>query len=261
MRKKFSKKQLEAAYRSYNHRCFVHPDPLEFIYKVNRDNREIVGFIAAVLAYGRVQQILKSVDDVLCRLEDPYRTVTFASEREISQRLRGFKHRFTTGREMARLLSGVGRLITEHGSLGNCFARHFNGNETVLDPLTHFVDEMTVASGGALPFLLASPRNGSACKRLNLYLRWMVRKDSVDPGGWEKVEKAALIVPLDAHMHRIGLTFGLTARKSGDMKTALEITDGFRRFRPDDPVRYDFALTRSGILRNWSGSKTEGMTK
>jgi uncharacterized protein (TIGR02757 family) len=95
-----------------------------------------------------------------------------------------------------------------------------------------------------------SPVGGSACKRLNLFLRWMVRQDGVDPGGWDNVPQSKLIVPVDTHMHRICLRLGLTTRKQANMATALEITEGFRALAPDDPVRYDFSLTRLGIRRD-----------
>ena len=98
--------------------------------------------------------------------------------------------------------------------------------------------------------LLPSPSAGSACKRLNLFLRWMVRQDNVDPGGWDSVSPAKLIIPLDTHMHRIGRRLGLTPRRQADLRTAIEITEGFRGICPSDPVRYDFALTRLGIRRD-----------
>jgi len=93
-------------------------------------------------------------------------------------------------------------------------------------------------------------RRGSesgACKRLNLYFRWMVRCDRVDPGGWEGVEASKLVVPLDTHMHRISRRMGLTRRNQADRKTALEVTEGFRRLAPEDAVKYDFSLTRMGM--------------
>ncbi len=98
-----------------------------------------------------------------------------------------------------------------------------------------------------MTMLLPSPGKGSACKRLNLFLRWMVRSDDVDPGGWSGVDAGKLIVPLDTHMHRMGLEVGLTRRKQADMQAALEVTRAFRTIAPEDPVRYDFALTRLGI--------------
>ena len=95
--------------------------------------------------------------------------------------------------------------------------------------------------------LLPCPEKGSACKRFHLFLRWMVRNDAVDPGGWDGISASKLIVPLDVHMHRICMRLGLTSRAQADLKTALEVTGRFRAIVPEDPVRYDFALTRIGI--------------
>ena len=110
-----------------------------------------------------------------------------------------------------------------------------------------FVKRLNAFTSGKRKHVLACPDKGSACKRLNLFLRWMVREDNVDPGGWNQVPASMLIIPLDTHMHRIGHSFQLTSRKQADMRTALEITKAFREMSPQDPVRYDFSLTRLGI--------------
>jgi uncharacterized protein (TIGR02757 family) len=255
MRKKeLTKAMLEEAYAMYNHRRFVHPDPIEFLFQCETDDRELTALLAATLAYGRVSQILKSVRSALTRLDSPRNTVLGSSLTDLKRRYGGYKHRFTGGEEIARMLFGAGVVIQRYGSLGACVAAHADpSDDTLANPLSKLISEMTEAAGGPVPFLLASPANGSACKRLNLMARWLVRKDRIDPGGWGDVSCAKLIVPLDTHMHRIGLEFGLTKRRSNDLRTALEVTDGFRRFCPDDPVRYDFALTRMGILGNNGG--------
>jgi uncharacterized protein (TIGR02757 family) len=252
--KQLSRQMLESAYELYNDRQYVHPDPLEFVYRYGERDREVVALLAASLAYGRVQQILKSVADALCRLGDPLSAVTGSTLPALEACFKGYKHRFTTGEEVARMLFGAGRVICSHGSLGNCFRSSLGKkDDTVLSALAGLVRIVSDAAGGEIPFLLPSPEKGSACKRLNLFVRWMVRSDQVDPGGWAAIPAAKLIVPLDTHMHRVGVVFGLTKRKSADMRTALDITMGFRRYCPEDPVKYDFALTRSGILRNWQG--------
>ena len=117
----------------------------------------------------------------------------------------------------------------------------------MIPALAEFVEELSSVFAGKPRSLLPSPRAGSACKRHNLFLRWMVRSDAVDPGGWMDIPSAKLIVPVDVHMHRISLQIGLTKRKQANLRTALEITAAFRSIAPEDPVRYDFALTRLGI--------------
>jgi uncharacterized protein (TIGR02757 family) len=122
-------------------------------------------------------------------------------------------------------------------------------DETTLPALSSFAREINVRACEQYNSLIPQPAKKSACKRLHLFLRWMVRSDEVDPGVWTGVSPAVLIIPLDTHMHRICGLLGMTARTQADMRTAHEITEGFRRVSPEDPVRYDFALTRLGILR------------
>jgi uncharacterized protein (TIGR02757 family) len=241
---------LEELYLDYNRREYVHPDPLEFLYKYRgvRD-REVVGLVASSLAYGRVAQILKSVQQVLDVLgRHPADFIAAASRKDLERALCGFKHRFTTGEDVAGLLIGANRAIEKHGSLNKCFVAGLSPeDDTVVHALDRFAVEITGPGGCTCDFLLPSSRKGSACKRLNLYLRWMVRRDDVDPGGWKGVSPAMLVVPLDTHMHQTALAIGLTSRKQANLRTAIEITAGFREVAPADPVRYDFSLTRLGI--------------
>ncbi len=240
---------MENIYETYAKREFIHPDPVEFLHQVGEADREIAGLIAACLAYGRVHQILKSVGSALDRLGAPRDAATGLSLSGLKRRFRGFKHRFTDGDEMAGLVFGAGRMISEYGSLGAFVAANLRPeDETVLPAMTVFTETLIEKSKGLCAALVSDPKKGSACKRLNLYFRWMVRKDAVDFGQWSGVPKAKLIIPLDTHMHRFALEHGLTARKAADLKTAVEVTKYFRRFSPDDPVKYDFALTRPGIL-------------
>jgi uncharacterized protein (TIGR02757 family) len=253
------RKTLEELYLKLNRRKFVHPDPLEFLYHYDDPgDREVVGLIASTLAYGRVKQILGSVSNALERMGPrPGTFVAHSSSDSLRSAFEGFKHRFTTGDDLCRMFDGVRTAVDEHGSLGELFSSLVRPeDETVLPALSSFVGFIESApcdaSGeeGACP--LPDPDRGSACKRLHLFLRWMVRSDEVDPGGWDGIPASKLVVPLDTHMHRLSLELGLTDRKQANGRTALEITDAFRAFSPDDPVKYDFALTRLGIRDDMS---------
>ncbi|MBW1723035.1 MAG: TIGR02757 family protein [Deltaproteobacteria bacterium] len=247
-----SKQSFEALYKRFNHRRYVHPDPLEYLYAFeDPGEREIVGFLSSSLAYGRVTQILKSISIVLERMGPSPRSFLLSTpDRSILSCFRGFRHRFTTGEELSRMLLGLKRVLREYGSLRECFEAGLERrHETILPSLSRFVE--ILLDGVRSPnSLLPLPSKGSACKRLNLFLRWMVREDSVDPGGWRGVPASKLIIPLDTHMHRICRALGLTSRRQADMRTALEVTRHFRRINPGDPVRYDFSLTRLGIRRD-----------
>jgi len=240
---------IERHHRQVHRRQYVHPDPLEFLYEYPAvEDREIAALVVSSLAYGRVGQILKSVSLALGLMPCPASFLRETSAGALSRTFTDFKHRFTTGEELSRLLLGIKGAIERYGSLQACFGSSLDGGEeTVLPALSAFVEELNRGAGGPCGSLLPLPHRGSACKRLNLFLRWMVRSDGVDPGGWTCVAPAKLIIPLDTHMHRIGLMLGFTKRRQANMRTALEITSAFRAFAPDDPVKYDFSLTRLGI--------------
>jgi len=242
--------KLEALYSAYNRRCYVHPDPLEFLYDFPDPlDVEIVGVIASSLAYGNVKQILRSVSLVLSKMKPcPSAFLLNLPFNRIAGIFSDFKHRFTTGEDLARLLWGLRRVIERHGSLQECFkSRLHRDDRTVIPALSAFVAELFPDGSD---FLVPAPGKGSACKRLNLFLRWMVRRDDVDPGGWDGVSPSKLLVPLDTHMHHFAMRLGLTERRQADLQTALEITEAFRELSPHDPVRYDFALTRFGIRKD-----------
>lgn len=240
---------LNALYDHYNQRCYVDPDPLAPLYGfADPRDQELIGLITASLAFGNVKQILKSINLVLEVLPELARTLPDLTSKELNARLEGFRHRYVTGVEMASLLSGAGKLLREHGSLGVAFAALDDPNaSTVLPGLTRFVHALRDNGTLEKNYLLPDPALGSACKRWFMYLRWMVRSDAVDLGLWSELGAHRLIIPVDTHMHRVALGLGLTRRNSADLKTALEITQAFKIVCPEDPVRYDFCLTRLGI--------------
>lgn len=252
MRPEILKKKIDNLYNQYNRRRYVHPDPLEFLYlyKEIRD-REIVGLIASALAYGRVKQILKSVSFVLDRMNpSPYVFIMHSSYRSICKAFEGFTHRFADGNHLAGLLWGIKSVIARFGSLNKCFCHGLSPDDDTVIPAMIFFTRQLTAGEGNPGHLIPLPQKGSACKRMNLFLRWMVRKDSVDPGGWKHVPLSKLVVPLDTHMHQISLKLGLTAKKQANMNTVLEITSCFKNLVPHDPVKYDFVLTRFGIRKD-----------
>jgi len=245
-----NKKKLNELYDKYNHAKFVHPDPLEFLFNYeNISDREIAGIIASSLAYGNVRQILRSVSAVLSKMgKSPRDYLESQSDTRIKDDTCGFQHRFTSGGELAQFLVSIKSAIRRFGSLNKLFLNGFRQTDTnVHNALCAFVSELAGKSGVNFNSLIPLPWKLSACKRLHLYLRWMVRTDNVDPGGWIGIGAEKLLVPLDVHMFRICRLMNMTNRRQADLKSALEITSGFKKVSPDDPVRYDFALTRIGI--------------
>jgi len=228
------------------------------------DDREVVAFLATALAYGRVAQIQASLARLLATMgPHPARSVRAFEPAAGRRKLRGFVHRFNDARDIGLLLYFMRQMIESHGSIEGFFmAGHAAGDDDVGPSLASFVrralalDCAPYYPSGRLPdeagvrFFLPSPEDGSTCKRLNLFLRWMVRPDDgVDFGQWRAVAPAELVIPLDTHVSRIAGAIGLTRRRTVDWKMAMEVTRRLRRLDPVDPIRYDFALSRLGILQ------------
>lgn len=242
------KQKLDDLYQEYNKREFVDPDPLLFLYDYpDKKDREIAGIIASSLAYGQVAQIMKAVSCVLEKLKpSPFVYLQTRSKKEMAYDFKGFVYRFAKQENLACFLWELHKVIKRFGSLEACFCHGMLKSEnSVLGGLSFLYCQME--HSGKIGHLMADPEKNSACKRSHLFLRWMVRKDGVDPGGWNQVSPSGLMVPLDTHMHKIGTVLGFTKRKAADKKTAEEITNGFKKIIPEDPVKYDFCLTRFGI--------------
>jgi len=258
------KTMLERIYRRYNHRRCIGADPLQFAYRFDDSGDiEIAAFLAAALAYGRVEQIQRSVNDLLARMGERPRDFVAGFGRLSRKRLAGFKYRFTTGDDIADLLELLRDVLRRHGSIEAFFlAGDQAGHANILPALTRFCDTLSAAYASrhdgrlsrGLMYLLANPRRGGASKRLHLFLRWMVRNDAVDPGLWKGIAPARLIVPVDVHMGRLCRILGLHDRRTISLATAVRITEAFAGIEPADPVKYDFALSRIGILDGCTGA-------
>jgi uncharacterized protein (TIGR02757 family) len=254
---------LERLYARYNHREFVPPDPLQFAYRFpERSDMEIAAFLASALAYGRVRQIERSLTQLFDRMDGAPYDFTMHLNGAGHARLRSFKHRFTTGDDISDLLDLLRRVLDDYHDLESFFLQGYNEEHaTVLPALSTFCDSLCDLYADAhrgrvsdgIRYLLASPSRGSASKRLHLFLRWMVRHDEVDIGSWRGVDKAKLIVPVDTHMARLCRILGLHDDRTISRSTAVKITEAFARIEPADPAKYDFALSRIGILENCTG--------
>ena len=259
---------LEKLYKRYNRRELISPDPLQFLYRYSKPaDIEITAFLASALAYGRVQQIEKSLNNLLIRMGDSPSEFVINFDRDKRKKLKDFKHRFTTGDDISDLLTLLRTVISRHGSIEQYFARGYNpGDRNIIPALSEFCNSLLdIHAAGhkgqparGLKYLLVSPAGGSACKRLNLFLRWMVRYDDVDTGLWKSIDQARLIVPVDVHMGRLCKILGLYDQKTISLSAAAEITESFAEIEPADPVKYDFALSRIGILENCTGRRRKG---
>ncbi len=245
-------------------------DPLSFCHRFDApEDREVAGLIASSFAYGNVKIILRNLESIFSRVgTSPRRFVERFDPDEGSVLFAGFKHRFNDSRDLCALLYAIRLMISESGSIESFFSKGYDpGDGDVSDALASFSSAVlafnytpvfmtpTPPENSYFNFLFPSPESGSACKRLCMYLRWMVRPaDSIDLGVWTKIPPSKLIIPVDAHIQRICRLLGFTARKQADWKMAQEITTQLRRFDPLDPVKYDFSICHLGISEGCSGA-------
>ncbi|MGE5835241.1 MAG: TIGR02757 family protein [Acidobacteriota bacterium] len=236
-------------------------DPIQIVRRYARiEDREIVAFIASGLAFGRVASVMASVEAV-CRVLGPHPSsfVRGFDPDQDGAPLRPLVHRWIRGNDFVALLWVLRRLLEDFGSLERSFADGLTAEAAdVAAMLESFSTRARTtdlrAAYGRMPkkpgvsYFFARPSTGAACKRLNLFLRWMVRRDAIDPGGWTSISPRQLVVPLDTHTIRVGRCLRLTRRATPGWQMASEITAGLRRFDPDDPVRYDFALCHLSMM-------------
>jgi uncharacterized protein (TIGR02757 family) len=244
-------------------------DPLSFCHRYREPaDREIAGLVASAFAYGNVKIILRSLETIFAGMgPSPRRYVEeFEPETGLAQ-FAGFRHRFNDGRDLCALLLACRTMIDEADSIGEYFLGCYDREADDITPsLITFCaavlafDYSPVFGRGGIPrdsyfpFFFPSPASGSACKRLCMYLRWMVRPaDGIDLGLWRGISPEKLVIPVDAHIRRIGSYLGLTSRKQADWRMAREITANLRRLDPDDPVKYDFPLCHLGISEGCGG--------
>lgn len=257
------RQRLDELYRRYDHR-FVDPDPLQLVRaQAAEADREVTGLIASALAYGNVIQIKRSIAAVLAALgERPARAVRRLDPRAAAKRLAGFRHRFNDGRDVACLLFFMRQMLEQDGSVEAFFARGLAAGAPDVGPalasfsaralaLDHggLYGRRALPAGAGVRFFFPSPADGSACKRLNLYLRWMARREGVDLGLWRAVDPSELVIPLDAHIYAIARRVRLTRYRSPGWPMAVDITRKLRRLDPADPVKYDFAFHRMGLFK------------
>ena len=253
-------RQLDQLYAGFN-AAESAADP---VWRVRRyqsaDDREVAGFIAAALAFGRVQSVLNSIDGVLAVMGPSpaafVRNFDPARDRQIFKHL---VHRWTNGADFAALVWILHEMLRRSGSIENFFIDGLAPDAVdVGAALQSFSTraletDVTPIYGRKKPkpgvaYFFSRPSSGGACKRLNLFLRWMVREDRVDLGVWKKVQPGQLIVPLDTHVIRVGQCLRLTTLKSPGWRMASDITAGLRAIDPADPIRFDFSICHLGMM-------------
>ena len=253
--------RLQDLYRSFDHVTSA-TDPVHLVRRyTSAADREIVGFCAAALAFGRVASVLHSIEALLAVMGS--RPAAFVRDFEPARHgppIEPLLHRWITGRDLMALLLVLQRMLRESGSIESFFLAGDDPASPDVGPalesfstraletdLTEIYGRRPTQRRG-VSYFFPRPSAGSACKRLNLYLRWMIRRDAIDLGAWSTQSPARLIVPLDTHVIRLGRCLGLTGRVSPGWRMADDITRALREIDPADPVRFDFALCHVGMM-------------
>ncbi len=242
---------LEHLHDKYNRAEFIEPDPISIPHSFcDRHDREVSGFLAATIAWGNRKAIVKSARRMMQYMDNaPADFVRNASPAEL-RHLQSYVHRTFNGQDFTDFVLGMRHIILNHGGIGEFFERHYEATQDMAIVLSEFRREFFSCDHNShCEKHLSSIDKGAACKRLNMYLRWFVRRDDrgVDFGLWQRIPMSAIYLPLDVHTGNMGRALGLLTRKQSDWKATAEITAALREFDPTDPVRYDFSLFGAGI--------------
>lgn len=243
------RKLLDKAVGLYNHVDFIENDPIQIPHRFSRkEDIEIAGFLSASIAWGQRKSIIKNANLLMDLMDNsPYQ---FLMEEKDFGRFDRFVHRTFNGTDCLFFMESLQNIYQNHDGLEQVFTKGFHQEKTIFGALKHFRRVFLEADHQIRTKKhLSDVTTNSAAKRLNMFLRWMVRKDDtgVDFGLWRNIPMSALMLPLDVHTGDVGRALGLISRKQNDWKTVEEITGILRTFDAQDPIKYDFALFGMGI--------------
>jgi uncharacterized protein (TIGR02757 family) len=251
------KELLDRKAAEYNQALFIPTDPISIPHRFNKkQDIEIAGFFAAIFAWGNRTTIINKTSELMQLMDhSPHEFCLHHSEKDL-KRMLDFRHRTFNVTDLLYFISFFQFHYQKNESLETAFSRWMKpGDETVeraLKGFHHYFFSLPGAPSRTVKHI-ASPERGSTCKRLNMYLRWMVRKDKagVDFGLWSRISPSQLVCPIDVHVARVARRFGLITRKQLDWRTALDLTAHLRVLDPSDPARYDFALFGLGAVEKF----------
>ncbi len=249
---------LEEIYRTFHSVAYLGLDPLICVRKqTTQHEQEIVGLIAAVLSYGRVESIIAIVDRIVAACDGQVGSVIqHETHAAFKKRFMGFYHRFNDDEDIALLCVAIKKVLRLHGSIGAFFTQCWHSHNNMATAMAHFCETFrniaALIHGSrkkSFEFFFPSPFAKSACKRLNMYFRWMVRPDDgIDLGVWSNLDPTILIAPMDAHVCAQAERIGLLTHTSATWAHACELTQVYACFDKADPVKYDFSLCRYGMV-------------
>jgi uncharacterized protein (TIGR02757 family) len=245
---------LDEKAEEFNRPAFIQSDPVQVAHQFSgKEDVEIAGFLSATIAWGNRTAIINNALRLMQMMDnEPFNFTLNASPSELS-RLKKFIHRTFNGDDSIYFIHSLRNIYVRHAGLQNVFESGFEDGKTVCSALTHFHRIFFELPGERTQKHVPNVEKGASAKRLNMFLRWMVRNDKagVDFGLWKGIPKSALMLPLDVHTGNVGRKLGLLQRRSNDWKAVEEITSALRSFDPEDPVKYDFALFGLGVFEKF----------
>ena len=248
-----TKIELNSLVEKYETVDFIKNDPIQFPHRFkNKDDIELAGFIASLFAYGNRKLFIAKLNDLFNRADNDIANYVRNGDFD---NLTGMEYRFSKDYDIIPIFQILHKLYSEDNGLEELFKyswKNFEENyinffQTVVN---YFYSQAPKTVGQGFYHMIPNPQNGGAMKRMNMFLRWMVRKSTVDLGVWNFMKPKDLLIPLDVHVARVSRNMGLLNRKSNDFKAVIELTEKLREFSPEDPVKYDFAMFAFGVELN-----------
>lgn len=243
-----TKEELDKLVIKYETKDFIKDDPIQFPHRgKNKEEIELYGFIASLFAYGNRKMFIQKLNDLFQRADNDI--LNYVKSGDFAN-LKGMEYRFSKDFDIIPIFQILNTLYSETRGLSELFEYAYNQKNFLQSVVDYFYLRAPKDVGHGFYHMIPNPQNGGAMKRLNMFLRWMVRKGEVDFGIWDFIKPSELLIPLDVHVARISRSMGLLSRKSNDYKAVIELTDNLKIFCPDDPVKYDFAMFAFGVELN-----------
>ena len=247
-----TKQELDNLVSKYETEDFIKDDPIQFIHKYpQKEDAELAGFIASLFAYGNRKMFIAKLNNLFERADNKISDYIKAGD---FSNLKGFEYRFSKDNDIIPIFETLNKLYFESKGLEELFEYGYKQDNDIYKMLKAVVDyfysRAPKTAGQGFYHMIPNPENGGAMKRMNMFLRWMVRKPPVDLGIWTFIKPKDLLIPLDVHVARVSRNMGLLTRKSNDFKAVIELTSKLRELCPEDPVKYDFAMFAFGVELN-----------
>lgn len=244
-----TKTELDKLVEKYENKTFIESDPIQIPHRYkDKEDIEIVAFISALFAYGSRKVFIPKLDELFSKMGE--KPLEYIKNGEFSN-LINFNYRFAKENDVIEILKILSKLYNSNETIQTLFRYGYEQKSDIKSMLQVVTDYFYLNStdniGEGFYFMLANPKNNGAMKRLNMFLRWLVRKPPVDFGLWDFIPTSELLIPLDTHVAKISREMNLLTRKSNDFKAVLELTDKLKQFDANDPTKYDFAIYAKGI--------------